>query len=53
LLELHVGEVVANHHLEDVEELPVGDVAILIDVIDLEGEDKLLLFVSAIQGGQT
>lgn len=49
LLELQVGEVVADHHLEDGEELAVGDEAVLVDVVDLEGEAQLVLLVSAVQ----
>lgn len=51
LLQLQVCQVVPNHHLQDREELSVGDVAVLVDVIDLEGETQLLLVVGAIEGG--
>jgi hypothetical protein len=46
LLQLLVLKVAANHHLEDNEKLSVADVSIAVNVIDLEGELKLLLLVS-------
>lgn len=52
LLQLHVRQVVPHHHLQHVEELAVRDEAVLVDVVDLKGEDKLLLLVVAVQGGQ-
>ena len=36
LLQLRVLQVVAHHHLQHLEQLPVGDVAVLIHVIDPE-----------------
>lgn len=36
LLELCVLQVVAHHHLQDLEELAVGDVAVLVHVVDPE-----------------
>lgn len=38
LLQLHVVQVVANHHLEHGEQLAVRNVAVIVDVVDLEGE---------------
>ena len=38
LLELAVLQVVAHHHLEHGEELAVADVAVLVHVVDLEGD---------------
>lgn len=38
LLELQVGEIVAHHHLQDGEELAIRDEAILVDIVNLEGE---------------
>jgi len=38
LLQLGVLQVVPHHHLEDLEELPVGDVAVLVHVVDPEGD---------------
>lgn len=37
LLQLRVLQVAAHHHLKDLEEFSVGDVAILVYVIDPEG----------------
>eukprot|EP00918_Siedleckia_nematoides_P104032 GHVU01226912.1.p2 GENE.GHVU01226912.1~~GHVU01226912.1.p2 ORF type:complete len:117 (+),score=14.58 GHVU01226912.1:742-1092(+) len=45
LLQLLVGEVVADHHLHDGEEFPVRDVSVLLDVVDVEGELYLRLVV--------
>lgn len=36
LLELRVLKVVAHHHLQHLEELAVGDVAVLVHVVDPE-----------------
>lgn len=38
LLELRVLQVVAHHHLQHLEELAVGDVAVLVHVVDPEGD---------------
>lgn len=38
LLQLRVLQVVADHHLQDLEQLPIGDVAILVHVVDTEGD---------------
>ena len=38
LLELSIVQVVTHHHLEDLEELTVRDIAIVVDVVNLEGE---------------
>ena len=46
LLQLLVLEVAADHHLEHDEELAVADVAVAVDVVDLEGELELLLLVA-------
>jgi hypothetical protein len=43
LLQLHIVKVVAHHHLQNGEELSVGDEPVAIDVINLEGESELLL----------
>ena len=50
LLQLHVIQVVADHHLEHLEELAVADEAVVVDVVDLEGEAQLLLGAGA--GGE-
>ena len=41
LLQLYVIQVVADHHLEHGKELTVRDVAIIVDVINLESESQL------------
>lgn len=38
LLELRVLQVVAYHHLQHLEELAVGDVAVLVHVVDPESD---------------
>ena len=38
LLQLRVLQVVAHHHLQHLEQLPVGDVAVLVHVVDPEGD---------------
>jgi len=35
-LELGIGEVAAHHHLEHLEQLAVGDEAVVVDVVHLE-----------------
>jgi hypothetical protein len=52
LLQLLVLEVAADHHLEDDEELAVADVAVAVDVVDLEGEAQLLLLVALAAEGR-
>lgn len=46
LLQLHIVEVSANHHLEHGEELSVRDVAVVVNIVDLEGETEFLLLLS-------
>lgn len=53
LLQLQIGQVVAHHHLQHSEQLSVSYVAVLIDIVDLEGEPQLVFLVSAIQGGES
>ena len=43
LLKLNVFKVGSDHHFEDLEELTIADVAIVVDVIDLESKSELLL----------
>jgi len=38
ILELHVREVGAHHHLEHLEQLAVGNEAIIVDVIHLKSD---------------
>ena len=51
LLQLHIVEVIADHHLEHREQLSIRDVAVIVDVVDLESKSKLLLLGG--RGGQT
>lgn len=53
MLQLEVGEIVAHHHFEHGEEFSVGDEAVLVDVIDFEGESQFVFFVGAVEGGKT
>jgi hypothetical protein len=39
---LHIIEIISNHHLKNHEEFSVGDVTIVVDVIDLESESEFL-----------
>ena len=43
LLELDIVQVASNHHLENSEELTVGDVTIIVNIIDLECKSKFLI----------
>jgi hypothetical protein len=47
LLQLHVIEVVSNHHLEHGEKLSVRDEAVSINVVNLKSESQLLLLARA------
>lgn len=51
LLQLHVIEVVSNHHLEHCKELSVRDVAVTINIVNLECESQLLLLARASREG--
>ena len=42
LLKLDVVQVAADHHLKDLEELAVGDVVVIVNVIDLEGKSEFV-----------
>lgn len=54
LLQLDILQVVAHHHLEHDEQLPVGNVAVAINVIDPEGKAQLLFLVTfGAKGRQT
>ena len=52
LLQLEIGEVVAHHHFQHCEELAVGNVAVLIDIVYLECKSQFLFLISAVEGGQ-
>lgn len=53
LLQLLVLQVAPHHHLQHDEQLSVADVAVAVDVVDLEREAQLLLFVAfAAEGAQ-
>ena len=47
LLQLGVVQVGAHHHLQNLEQFSVRDKAVIVDVIDLEGETKLVILGSA------
>ena len=47
LLELDVVQVGAYHHLENLEELSVRNEAVIVDIVDLEGEAQLFLLAGA------
>ena len=51
LLELHVVQVVANHHLQHLEQFAVRDEPVVVHVVDLECETQLLLLRSASRQG--
>jgi hypothetical protein len=53
LLQLKVGQVIPHHHFQHCEQLAVCDEAVLVDVVDLEGEAQFVFFVGAVQGCQT
>ena len=42
LLQLHIGKIATNHHLQHPEEFTIRDVSIVVDVIDLESKSELL-----------
>lgn len=46
LLQLRVFQVVAHHHLEDLEELSVGDEPVIVHVVDAESEAQLRQLVA-------
>jgi hypothetical protein len=46
LLQLLILEIASNHHLEHDKQLAIGDEAITVNVVDLEGEPELLLLVA-------
>ena len=43
LLQLHIIQVISNHHFEDHEQLSIRDKSIVINIINLESKSKLLL----------
>ncbi len=51
LLELHVGEVVTYHHFEHCEQLTIGNIAVLIDIVNFKSKLKLFLLIITIQRG--
>lgn len=54
LLQLLILQVASNHHLQYNKQLAVADVAIAVNVVDLECKPQLLLFVSfRAERGQT
>ena len=51
LLQLHVVEVVADHHFKHSEELSVRDEAVIIDIVDLKSEPQFLLLTRPCREG--
>ena len=47
LLQLSVVQIRTDHHLEDLEELAIGDETVIVDVVDLEREPKLVFLAGA------
>jgi hypothetical protein len=45
LLQLHVGQIVANHHLQHCEELAICNEPIFVKIVDFEGKPQFLFFV--------
>ena len=43
LLKLNIVKVGAYHHFEDLEEFSIADIAIVVNVVDLESKSELLL----------
>lgn len=46
LLQLLILQITPNHHLQNNKQLPIRDVAVAIDVVDLKCETQFLLFVA-------
>lgn len=46
LLQLHILQITSHHHLQHNKELPVTNVSVAVDVIDLEGEPQFLFFIA-------
>lgn len=46
LLQLDIVKILANHQLQNVEQISIGDEAILIFIIDVEGEPDFVFFIS-------
>ena len=47
LLELNIIQIVTDHHFDDGEQLAIGNIAIVVDVVNLESKSKLLLLGGA------
>jgi hypothetical protein len=43
LLKLNIVQILADHHLEHLEELTIGNEAIVVNVVDLESESEFLV----------
>ena len=46
LLQLHVLQIASNHHLQDDKQLPVANVSVAINIVNLEGESQFLFLVA-------
>ena len=53
LLQLQVGQVIAHHHLQNCEQFAISNEAVLVDIINLEGEAQLVLFIGSVKRGET
>ena len=47
LLELNIIQIVTDHHFDYGEQLTIGNIAIVVDVVNLESKSKLLLLGGA------
>lgn len=54
LLQLHILQIASHHHFQHNEELPVANISVAIDVIDLKGESQFLFLVAfGTEGAET
>jgi hypothetical protein len=49
LLELHVCQVVSDHHLQDFEKFTIRNESVIVHVVDSEDESKLVLASSLLR----
>ena len=53
-MQLHILQIASHHHFQHNEQLPVANVSVAIDVIDLERESQFLLLVAfGTEGAET
>ena len=46
LLQLHILKIASHHHLQYNKQLPIANVSVTVDVIDLEGKSQFLFLVA-------